>query len=107
MNDLGPRFLEIFFEVYESLPRQGPGNRACAVRALGLCRELAESPAILDLGCGVGGQTLHLAEMTSDTIVAIDSHPPSILRRRWSRFGGTCLLEMWTTQKFRQLPGLE
>lgn len=82
LNDPGPRFLEIFFEVYENLPRQGPGNRACAVRALGLCRELAESPAILDLGCGVGGQTLHLAEMTSDTIVAIDSHPPSIERLR-------------------------
>lgn len=82
VNDLGARFLEIFFEVYESLPRQGPGNRACAARALGLCRELTERPAILDLGCGVGGQTLQLAEMTSGTIVAIDSHAPSIERLR-------------------------
>lgn len=82
MNDRGPRFLEIFLEVFEGLPRQGPGNRACAARALGLCRKLAERPAILDLGCGVGGQTLHLAEMTSGTIVAIDSHAPSIERLR-------------------------
>ena len=70
----------IFFEVYEALPRQGPGNRACAARALSLCRELPASPAILDLGCGVGAQTLHLAELTTGSIVAIDSHAPSIER---------------------------
>ncbi|MBM4353217.1 MAG: class I SAM-dependent methyltransferase [Deltaproteobacteria bacterium] len=80
MNQPGPRFWEVFFEVYESLPRQGPGNRACAARALGLCRELPQSPAILDLGCGVGGQTLHLADMASGSLVAIDSHAPSIER---------------------------
>jgi SAM-dependent methyltransferase len=38
------------------------------------------SPAVLDLGCGVGGQTLYLAELTSGTIVAMDSHTPSIER---------------------------
>jgi len=80
MNQPGPRFWEIFFEVYENLPRQGPGNRACAARALGLCRELRQCPAVLDLGCGVGGQTLQLAELTSGSIVAIDSHAPSIER---------------------------
>ncbi len=80
MNQPGARFREIFFEVYESLPRQGPGNRACASRALGLCGELRECPAILDLGCGVGGQTLQLAELTSGSIVAIDRHAPSIER---------------------------
>jgi SAM-dependent methyltransferase len=80
MNQPGPRFWEIFFEVYENLPRQGPGNRACAARALGLCRGLGQYPAVLDLGCGVGGQTLQLAEMTSGSIVAIDSHAPSIER---------------------------
>jgi SAM-dependent methyltransferase len=37
-------------------------------------------PAILDLGCGVGGQTLHLAELTAGVITAIDSHAPSIDR---------------------------
>lgn len=80
MNELTPRFWEIFFEVYEYLPRQGPGNRDCAARALGLCRELPESPVILDLGCGVGGQTLQLAEMISGSIVAVDNHSPSINR---------------------------
>lgn len=82
MNELPPRFWPIFFELYESLPRQGPGNRACAARALALCRDLPPAPAVIDLGCGVGGQTLHLAELTSGTIVAVDSHAPSIERLR-------------------------
>jgi len=82
VNDSTPRFWEIFFEVFEALPRQGPGSHACAAKALGLCSELPPSPAILDLGCGVGGQTLHLAELTSGNIVAIDSHAPSIGRLR-------------------------
>ena len=72
----------IFSEVFENLPRQGPGNRASTARAVGLCLELKPSPAILDLGCGVGAQTLHLAELTSGSIVAIDSHAPSIERLR-------------------------
>lgn len=83
MNPPNTRFWEIFFEVFESLPRQGPGNRACTARALDLCRDLPRVPAVLDLGCGVGGQTLHLAELIgSGSIVAIDSHAPSVERLR-------------------------
>ena len=78
MAELTPRFWEIFFEVYEALPRQGPGSRDCAARALGLCRDLPAAPAVLDLGCGVGGQTFHLAELTAGSIIAIDSHAPWI-----------------------------
>lgn len=80
MNELPPRFWEVFFEVYEALPRQGPGNRDCAARALGLCRDLPSSPAVLDLGCGTGGQTLLLAELTAGSIVAVDCHGPWIER---------------------------
>ncbi len=80
MDEPGSRFWQIFFEVYEALPRQGPGSRACAARALGLCDELPESPLILDLGCGVGGQTLYLAELTTGSITAMDNHAPSIER---------------------------
>jgi len=82
MGEPNPRFWEIFLEVYEPLPRQGPGSRACAEKALGLCWDLPRSPAVLDLGCGVGGQTLHLASLTPGSIVAIDSHAPSIERLR-------------------------
>ena len=82
MSDSSPRFWPIFFELYELLPRQGPGNRDCAARALALCRDLPPTPAVLDLGCGVGGQTLHLADLISGSIVALDSHAPSIERLR-------------------------
>ncbi len=81
MSEPSPRFWKVFFEVYEALPRQGPGNRACAEKALGLCRDLPQMPAVLDLGCGVGGQTLHLSQFTRGSILAIDSHAPSI--ERW------------------------
>jgi len=80
MNEQNLRFWNISFEVYEALPRQGPGSRDCAARALRLCRGLPSSPAILDLGCGVGAQTLHLAELTSGHITAIDNHAPNIHR---------------------------
>ncbi|GAB6060793.1 SAM-dependent methyltransferase [Desulfonatronum parangueonense] len=82
MDEVNARFWEIFFEVYEALPRQGPGDRACAAKALSLCGDLPPSPMILDLGCGVGGQTLHLAELTSGIIVALDNHAPFIDRLR-------------------------
>lgn len=82
MHDSPSRFWPLFLELYESLPRQGPGNRACAARALAQCRDLPPAPAVLDLGCGVGGQTLHLAEFTSGRIVAVDNHAPSIDRLR-------------------------
>ena len=80
MNDPNPRFWDIFFEIYENLPRQGPGNRACAARALSLCCELPQFAAIVDLGCGIGGQTVQLAELVSGSIVAIDSHAAFIDR---------------------------
>lgn len=80
MIEPSSRFREIFFEVYEALPRQGPGDRESAARALGLCRDLPPAPAVLDLGCGVGAQTLYLAELTSGTIVALDNHAPSVAR---------------------------
>lgn len=80
MSQPSPRFWQVFLEVYENLPRQGPGSRASAARALDLCLDLPDEPAILDLGCGVGGQTLHLAELTRGSIVAVDSHAPSIDR---------------------------
>jgi SAM-dependent methyltransferase len=49
---------------------------------MALCRDLPPAPEVLDLGCGVGGQTLHLADLTSGSIVALDSHAASIERLR-------------------------
>ena len=49
MTELTQRFRDIFLEVFAAMPRQGPGNRECAARALGLCRDLPPVPAILAL----------------------------------------------------------
>ena len=54
------------------------GNRTCAAKALDLCSELRESPAILDLGCGAGAQTFYLTELTTGSIEAVDNHAPFI-----------------------------
>ncbi len=75
-----PDYWSIFFEVFEGLPRQGPGCRACAAKALSHCRELPAVPAILDLGCGTGYQTFYLAEITEGNIVAVDNHEPFVKR---------------------------
>lgn len=72
----------LFFEVFEHLPRQGPGNTACTARAFAMCAELPPAPRIVDLGCGVGAQTLDLARLTAGSILAVDSHAPFIDRLR-------------------------
>jgi SAM-dependent methyltransferase len=93
------RFWEVFLEVYEALPRQGPGNRDCAARAQSLCRDLPSSLSVLDLGCGVGGQTLHLAELTTGTIVAVDRHAP------WIERMGRTVAERGLTSRIRPMVG--
>jgi SAM-dependent methyltransferase len=80
MTENNDRYWPIFFEVYESLPRQGPGNRACTAQALALCRNLPAAPEIIDFGCGVGAQTLDLATLTTGKITAVDNHAPFIWR---------------------------
>lgn len=82
MNESTPRYWEVFLEVFEALPRQGPGRRDCAARAFDLCRGLPPAPAVLDLGCGGGAQTLHLADLVSGNIVAVDRHVPFVERLR-------------------------
>lgn len=75
---MSPRLEAIFFEVFEPLPRQGPGSRACTKRALEMCTDLPAAPRIIDLGCGGGAETIDLAELTAGEIVAVDLHPPNI-----------------------------
>ncbi len=74
------RMEQLFFRLFESLPRQGPGNRASLERALELCGTFAPRPAVLDLGCGTGAQTLQLAEELAGPLVAVDLHAPNVRR---------------------------
>lgn len=79
MDFSDPKQREIFFEVHDDLPRQGPGNRACAERALKLAGDLPSNPRVLDIACGPGMQTMYLAEMLPKAqITAVDNYAPFV-----------------------------
>jgi len=67
---------ELFFEIHRDIPRQGPGNRQSTERAYRRLGDLPEKPAILDIGCGPGKQTIDLIRITDGTITAVDTHSP-------------------------------
>ncbi len=69
---------EFFFEIFEVLPRQGPGNISATQKAFEAIKGLPPNPKILDIGCGTGIQTFDLAGMTDGDITALDNHPPFI-----------------------------
>jgi ubiquinone/menaquinone biosynthesis C-methylase UbiE len=71
-----------FYEIFEALPRQGPGDRRSTERALRVLPLLTCDHRILDVGCGSGTQTVDLARATSAQIVAVDNHAPFIAQFR-------------------------
>jgi len=52
---------DLFRELTEGLPRQGPGSSEATLRALRMVDGLSSRPRILDVGCGPGAQTIDLA----------------------------------------------
>lgn len=66
-----------FFELYDGLPRGGPGSPASTERAFRMIPGLPAAPVIYDLGCGPGAQTLALARLAPlARIIAVDNHRP-------------------------------
>lgn len=64
-----------FYEVFENIPRQGPGIKESTYKAYNLIKEyLPSRPEILDVGCGKGVQTIELAQECHGHITAIDKH---------------------------------
>ena len=66
------------FKIFESFPRQGPGDDEHTKKAFSI---IAEPPKrggeILDVGCGKGVQTMALARLVpSCRIIATDIHQP-------------------------------
>jgi hypothetical protein len=55
---------DLYFKIFEALPRQGPGDEAATKKAFQRLSGLPQSPAILDVGCGTGSQTLVLATLS-------------------------------------------
>ena len=67
---------DIFFEIFNNLPRGGPGDNESTRKAFSLLRDLPESVHILDIGCGPGMQTIELAKLINGQIIALDNHQP-------------------------------
>ena len=72
--DEDARLVDVFLDIQRGLPRQGPGSDDSTLRALSLCRGLPERPAVLDIGCGPGMQTLALANALNGPVTAVDLH---------------------------------
>ena len=65
------------FEIFDGLPRQGPGSNKCTEKAFNLLQPLPSGARILDIGCGAGMQTLHLASICENChITATDIYQP-------------------------------
>ncbi len=72
--------MKYFYELFESLPRGGPGDNDSTRKAFSMMKDLPSKPLILDLGCGPGMQTLELARNTDGPIIALDNHQPFLDR---------------------------
>ncbi len=78
-----------FYELFNDLPRQGPGDNESTKKALAMMRPLPDAVHVLDIGCGSGMQTIELARNINGTITALDNHQPFLdgLERRMRREG--------------------
>jgi SAM-dependent methyltransferase len=65
---------QVFFQIHEGLPREGPGDYLSTQNAFLKMVDLPPSPQIIDIGCGPGSQTLDLAHLSNGEIIAIDNH---------------------------------
>lgn len=82
---MSDRSFQFFLQFHHGLSRKGPGTAEATARAFRLIEPLLPpAPALLDLGCGSGAQTLTLASLTRGSILAIDSYPVFVeeLRQR-------------------------
>lgn len=66
--------MEYFYELFEALPRCGPGDNESTRRAFNIIPKLPKQPFILDIGCGPGVQTIELAKISNGKIIALDNH---------------------------------
>jgi ubiquinone/menaquinone biosynthesis C-methylase UbiE len=77
MMNIGAKMESTIFEIFDGLPRQGPGSNECTEKAFNMISSLPAGAKILDIGCGVGMQTIHLASICKDChITATDVYQP-------------------------------
>jgi SAM-dependent methyltransferase len=66
--------MQYFYELFEALPRCGPGDNISTRRAYNTIPKIPDQPLILDIGCGPGVQTIELAKLSNGKILALDNH---------------------------------
>ena len=66
--------MEYFYELFEALPRGGPGDIQSTRKAFNTIPHPPAQPLILDIGCGPGVQTIELAKLSNGKIIALDNH---------------------------------
>ena len=66
--------MKYMYELFEALPRCGPGDNESTRRAFNTIPKLPMQPFILDIGCGPGVQTIELAKLSNSKIIALDNH---------------------------------
>ena len=80
-SDADARRRARFFEIFESVPRGGPGDPASTRRALAVMTDLPAQPRVLDLGCGPGAGSSNLANLTGGRVTALDLHAPFLAQQ--------------------------
>jgi len=76
INKESGKFMEMFFKIYEGLDREGPGSYEMTKRAFDMCEGLPVKPEILELGCGSGGATIPLAQISGGIVTATEIYHP-------------------------------
>jgi ubiquinone/menaquinone biosynthesis C-methylase UbiE len=66
----------VFFELHRGLPREGPSDNESTKKAYAMLKGLPEKPRILDMGCGLGMQTVTLVKVSNSEIFAVNNHQP-------------------------------
>ena len=94
-NSINDHEFNLIGDFFKDLNRQGPCGEEETLRALDFCMPLPERARIADLGCGTGGQTIHLAQHTAAHITAIDLMPAFTESLR-AQIAGTRLAERIT-----------
>ena len=73
------RFMEeLYFEIFESLPSQGPGDDESTRKAFQKLAGLPKHPKIMDVGCGTGILAVAAVKMGVSQVLGVDLDPDSI-----------------------------